>query len=239
MICQYTGLVKYVIKRASYRPTPGIDYDDLVSAGTIGLINAIDRFDPTFAAKFETYAFPRIRGAIGDMFRSLDAVGRTARKVVRDASKISIELERRSGCPPADDEVAAALGLSLARYRKHVQKASRSTVSLDATTSITVDGRGERVRDTIADPDVDLSARIEHTELRAEIAAALSEIPEREQLILALYFTEELTLREVAKVLGVSEARIHQLKRRALDRLRETLAHLAEEYEYTARRTAA
>lgn len=230
IILQYAPLVKYVMGRLAISLPAVLDYEDILSFGTIGLIEAVERFDYEKGVKFETYAIARIRGAIIDALRSLDRLPRSVRQKAKDADKALVDLAEGLGRDPTDEEVAEAMGLTVQAYRKHLIDASWITVSLDTMgTSNDGDEDGGNGALGIADPDdEDFSVGLEQQELVGELAGAIRELPEREQLILSLYYKEELTMREVSKVLSISESRVCQLHARALTRLRGSIARMQE-----------
>ncbi len=220
LILQYAPLVKYVIGRLAISLPAILDYEDILSYGTIGLIEAVERFDSSKGVKFETYAISRVRGAIIDALRALDRLPRSVRQKARDAAAATVDLTATLGREPNDQEVADTLGIPLARYLQDIVDASWVTVSLEMVGPVDDedDGPGEI---SVADPSAeDITLGIERTELIGELSTAIRELPEREQLVLSLYYKEELTMREISKVLGVSESRVCQLHARALGRLR-------------------
>ena len=229
IILQYAPLVKYVMGRLAISLPAVLDYEDILSFGTIGLIEAVERFDYQKGVKFETYAIARIRGAIIDALRSLDRLPRSVRQKAKDADKALVDLTHDLGRDPSDEEVAGAMGLKIEAYRKHLVDASWITVSLD-TMGMSHDGEEDSGGALgIADPDEEnFDAGLEQQELIGELAGAIRELPEREQLILSLYYKEELTMREVSKVLDISESRVCQLHARALTRLRGSIARMQE-----------
>ena len=229
IILQYAPLVKYVMGRLAISLPAVLDYEDILSFGTIGLIEAVERFDYEKGVKFETYGISRIRGAIIDALRSLDRLPRSVRQKAKDADKALVDLTQDLGRDPSDEEVSAAMGLTVVAYRKHLIDASWITVSLD-TMGTSHDGEEDSGGALgIADPDEEnFDAGLEQQELIGELAGAIRELPEREQLILSLYYKEELTMREVSKVLDISESRVCQLHARALTRLRGSIARMQE-----------
>jgi RNA polymerase sigma factor for flagellar operon FliA len=220
LILQYAPLVKYVMGRLAISLPAILDYEDILSFGTIGLIEAVERFDHEKGVKFETYAISRIRGSIIDALRSLDRLPRSVRQKAREANEAIMRLTNELGRDPTDEEVAAALEVSADVYRKTQVDSSWITVSLDTL------GASDGEEDTggpmgVADPDAeDFSVDLERQELIGDLAASIRDLPDREQLILSLYYKEELTMREVSEVLGISESRVCQLHARALSRLR-------------------
>ena len=220
LILQYAPLVKYVMGRLAISLPSIIDYEDILSFGTIGLIEAVERFDPAKGVKFETYGISRIRGSIIDALRSLDRLPRSVRQKAKDADHAIVALTYDLGRDPTDEEVAGALGISVEAYRKHLIDASWVTVSLDANSS-TGDDEDDGGVIAVADPDQqDITVGLEQQELIGELGQAIRGLPDREQLVLSLYYKDELTMREVSKVLGISESRVCQLHARALSRLR-------------------
>jgi len=220
LILQYAPLVKYVMGRLAISLPAILDYEDILSFGTIGLIEAVERFDHTKGVKFETYAISRIRGAIIDALRSLDRLPRSVRQKAREANEAILRLTNELGRDPTDEEVAAALNVAPEAYRKTQIESSWITVSLDnlGVTDGEEDSGGAMA---VADPDgEDFSIDLERQELIGDLAGAIRDLPDREQLILSLYYKEELTMREVSEVLGISESRVCQLHARALSRLR-------------------
>ena len=220
IILQYAPLVKYVIGRLAISLPAILDYEDILSYGTIGLIEAVERYDPEKGVKFETYAISRVRGAIIDALRSLDRLPRSVRQKARNTEAAVSQLTTDLGRNPTDQEVADTLGIPLQRYLKDLVDASWVTVSLENVGYVD-DGDGAAAEISIADPDQpDVTEAIERQELIGDLAGAIGDLPEREQFVLSLYYKDELTMREISKVLGVSESRICQLHARALTRLR-------------------
>ena len=223
LILQYAPLVKYVMGRLAISLPAILDYEDILSSGTIGLIEAVERFDATRGVKFETYAIARVRGAIIDTLRALDRLPRSVRQKAKAADEAVNALTSDLGRQPADQEVADLLGIPLQVYLKNIVEASWITVSLDAI------GSSDREQDSpqdlaVADPDEDdITLGIERQEAIGELGDAIRELPEREQLILSLYYKDELTMREISKVLEISESRVCQLHARALTRLRAAM----------------
>jgi RNA polymerase sigma factor for flagellar operon FliA len=223
LLLQYGPLVKYVVGRTSLTLSATMDQDDVLANGTIGLLDAIDRFDPTRGISFESYAIPRIRGAIIDGVRALDPLSRTTRQRSRKIDEAASALEASLGRPATDDEVAQAAGIDRATLQETRVQVSASFVSLDSP----VDGDdfasatvGDLIPDAHSPNPVELS---EKRELLRALVAALPHLPERERLILSLYYNEELTMKEISRVLEVSESRVCQLHAQALARLRRQL----------------
>lgn len=219
LILQYAPLVKYVIGRLAISLPAILDYEDILSYGTIGLIEAVERFDHEKGVKFETYAISRVRGSIIDALRALDRLPRSVRQKAREAEAAVVALTADLGRSPTDQEVAGKLGLSLEKYLQDMVDASWVTVSLDTVGPADDDEDNGDI--PVADPGAeDITMGIEREELVGELAGSIQGLPDREQLVLSLYYKEELTMREISKVLGVSESRVCQLHARALTRLR-------------------
>jgi RNA polymerase sigma factor for flagellar operon FliA len=222
LIVQYAPLVKYVVGRLAINLPTILDAEDVVSYGIFGLIEAIERFDPSRGLRFETYAIPRIRGAIIDSLRSLDQVSRAVRQKARDIQRALVELEQELGRTPTEEETAARLGMSVERYQQVCVQSSVLNLSLDHLLSGDPDDQGGRspLQGVIASAAPDPEAVVERRELVRHLAAALAKLPKNEKLVLALYYHEELTMREISKVMGISEPRVSQLHAQALLRLR-------------------
>ena len=225
LILQYAPLVKYVMGRLAISLPTILDYEDILSAGTIGLIEVVERFDAGKGVKFETYAIARVRGAIIDTLRALDRLPRSVRQKAKAAEQAVTSLTNDLHRDPTDQEVADFLDIPIATYLKNVVESSWITISMDAPgSSDEEEGPGEIA---IVDPDQDdITLGIERQELIGELAGAIRELPDREQLILSLYYKDELTMREVSKVLEISESRVCQLHARALTRLRAAMTRI-------------
>jgi RNA polymerase sigma factor FliA len=204
-----------------------VEESDLISYGLGGLISAIERFDLTREIKFETYAITRIRGAIIDELRTLDWVPRSVRARAREFERVNMKLEARLQRAPTDDEMAVELEISVGDFQDALVQISNSTiVALDELWNVS-DSSGDQVSllDTIPDRAApDPQVLVDESELRDRIADAIAALPEREKLVVALYYYENLTLREIGEVLGVTESRVSQLHTKAVLRLRSKLA---------------
>jgi RNA polymerase sigma factor for flagellar operon FliA len=225
IIVQYAPLVKYVVGRLAINMPTIVDSDDIISYGTLGLIDAVERFDPTRGIKFETYAIARIRGAIIDALRSLDQIPRTARQRAREIEAALAELEAKFKRPPTDQEVAAHLGLDVERYREACVRTNVMSISLDSLLSSDDDeGPGGTRPYAFEDKDSpDPLAATERREMEMALVVAVKNLPERERLVLSLYYYEELTMKEISRVMEISESRVCQLHAQAILRLRATL----------------
>ncbi|HEY4383942.1 MAG TPA: FliA/WhiG family RNA polymerase sigma factor [Ktedonobacteraceae bacterium] len=225
LVIEYTPLVRFVVGRLGLPPTSLLDAEDFVSYGMIGLLNAIDRFDPTRGVRFEVFATPRIRGAVIDQLRVLNWLPRSSVSRLRLIENTLSSLLHRLGRPATDEEVAAEMGVTAERYRQMLFEVSTTILSLDAPLSaIMLDDDYNSLGTLLEDRETPTPADlVERKELARALADAINNLPEREQLLLSLYYTEELTMKEISKIMGVSESRICQLHIQAILRLRGTL----------------
>ncbi|HEY7396683.1 MAG TPA: RNA polymerase sigma factor WhiG [Gaiellaceae bacterium] len=226
LILTYAPLVKYVAGRLGSGLPAHVDESDLVSYGLLGLISAIERYDPERDIKFETYAMARIKGAIIDELRALDWVPRSVRSRAREIERAISELESRLGRAPTDEEIAKKIGISTHELEDSLTDISRSSIAaLDELWSGSGEGDQVSLLDTIEDTTGPRPAEaLDETELREALADAIARLPEREKLVVTLYYYEELTLREIGEVLGVTESRVSQLHTKAVLRLKARLA---------------
>jgi RNA polymerase sigma factor for flagellar operon FliA len=228
LILTYAPLVKYVAGRVGSGLPAHVDEEDLVSYGLLGLMGAIDRFDPSRDIKFETFAIARIKGAIIDELRSLDWVPRSVRSRARDIERAMADLERTLHRAPTDEEIADKLGITEGELDDSLTDISRSSIAaLDELWTISGSSGGDQVAliDTIEDTSgPDPQGALAQTELREALGEAIARLPEREKLVVTLYYYEELTLREIGEVLGVTESRVSQLHTKAILRLKARLA---------------
>ena len=226
LVVAYSPLVKYVAGRMASGLPSHVEEGDLISYGLIGLIGSIERYDLDREIKFETYAITRIKGAIIDELRSMDWVPRSVRSRAREIERAIVELENKLHRPPADEEIAKALGISEDEFQDNLTAISRSSVAaLDELWTISSSG-GDTVSliDTLQDPNADdPSLEMTRTEVRESLATAIGKLPERERTVITLYYYEELTLREIGEVLGVTESRVSQLHTKAILRLKAKL----------------
>ncbi|MDP9184630.1 MAG: RNA polymerase sigma factor WhiG [Actinomycetota bacterium] len=225
LILHYAPLVKYVASRVATGLPASVDQADLVSYGMFGLIDALQKFEPGRGNKFETYAIPRIRGAIIDELRAMDWVPRSVRFKQREIEKALTDLEAMLKRQPTEKELAERLGMSLRELHDVITQISFvSVLALDETVSVGAD-RGEKVSlvDTLADKGFDPSTGVESQETRGLLAAAINELSEREKIVVTLYYFEGLTLAEIGGILGVTESRVCQIHTKAVGLLRNQL----------------
>jgi RNA polymerase sigma factor for flagellar operon FliA len=227
LILTYAPLVKFVAGRLGSGLPAHVDEGDLVSYGLLGLIGAIERYEPDRDVKFETYAIARIKGSIIDELRAMDWVPRSVRSRARDIERAIGELESKLGRAPTDDEIAEKLGVTQEELDESLSEISRTSIAaLDELWTVSGSG-GDQVAliDTIEDTEgPQPQAALDKSELRDTIAEAIARLPEREKLVVTLYYYEELTLREIGEVLGVTESRVSQLHTKAILRLKARLA---------------
>ena len=213
LVLQYAPLVKYVAGRLRTRMPDTVEQDDLVSDGVLGLMDAIDRFEPARGLSFQTFAVPRIRGSIIDGMRSMDFVPRSVRDKLRNVQRTHATLEERLGRAPMDTEVAHEMNIPVQQLRDLSRQANSNHANLD---------------------DFDLADElsqaadhmIEQGDVNASLMRVVDQLAERDQVIIALYYFEGLTLAEIGQVLGVTESRVSQVHRRATITLREKLLEL-------------
>lgn len=226
LILNYAPLVKYVAGRMGTNFPSHVDESDLISYGLLGLIGAIERFDLSRNIKFETYAITRIKGSILDELRSLDWVPRSVRSIARQIERSSATLENKLHRAPTDEELAKDLKLSMQEFHDALARISSSSiVALEELWTISSTGtESVALIDTIEDQkSKDPAAVVDVTEVKDRLAHAISNLPEREKIVIALYYYESLTLREIGEVLGVTESRVSQLHTKAILRLKGRL----------------
>jgi RNA polymerase sigma factor FliA len=222
LITRYSPLVRFVVGRLGIPPIGLLDAEDLVSYGMIGLINAIDRFDPQRGVRFEAFASVRIRGAVIDQLRVLNWLPRSAVTRVRQIESTLSTLEQRLGRPALEQEAAQELGIPVEKYRHMLTEMNTTILSLDAPLgSLIQDDEVTSLSELLEDQNSPGPVeQVEQHEVIQLLTIAIKHLPEREQLLLSLYYEEELTMKEISKILGVSESRICQLHIQALMRLR-------------------
>ncbi len=224
LIEQYSPLVRYVVERLNLRTGPALEYDDLLSQAMVGLIDAIDRFDPARGIKFETYAYYRIRGAVMDMLRDLDWLPRSIRRREGELADAFARLEDQHRRSPTDEEVAYELGLTVDQLDTLTHEVALQAVqSLDESV-----GPQSHDASTLADVVADEAAclpeqEVERQSERELLASAIDSLPDSERTVISLYYQEGLTLKDVGAALGVTESRACQIHGKAILRLRASI----------------
>jgi RNA polymerase sigma factor for flagellar operon FliA len=230
LIREYTPLIKFIAQKIAVRLPSNIELDDLISSGVIGLMDAIEKYDPTRDNKFKTYAEFRIRGAILDELRAQDWVPRSVRDKAKLLDRTVSDLEAELGRQATDEEVASKLNMTLDEFFELVNQVRPvSVLSIDEIASFSnVDKKSlmsllEDVK--VANPYIQLNLK----SVKDVITGAIEELPERQRLVLSLYYYEDLNLKEIGKVLRVTESRISQLHAQAISRLRSKLTAFFKE----------
>jgi len=232
-IMQYLPHVKRIVQRIAVHLPQSVEIDDLLNVGVIGLIQALERYDPARDNKFMTYAAFRIRGAVLSELRSRDYISRTNRRKVRELEKTYLKLEQKKGRDVEDHEVIREMGLSSEQFHKIKQMSNVAIISLEE-----MGYSSDKKRDTlsemfISNRDEDALNMAGIKEVKAAIARTIEELPEKEKMVISLYYMDELTMKETGKVLGITESRVSQLHSKAITRLRTRLRKkkLFEEYK--------
>lgn len=210
LVLQYAPLVKYVAGRLRTRMPDSVEQDDLVSDGVLGLMDAIERFEPNRGLSFQTFAVPRIRGAIIDGMRSMDFVPRSVRDKLRVIARARVAVEDRLGRIPEDDEVAAEAGIDVHQMRDLTRQATSNHANLEDF-------------DLADELSSAADHRVEQRDVNTSLMRVVEELRERDQIIIALYYFEGLTLAEIGQVLGITESRVSQVHRRATTLMRAML----------------
>lgn len=226
LLVEYAHLVKYITARVMVNLPKHVDSNDLISAGIMGLIKAVETFEPERGFKFETYAGHKIRGAILDELRSLDWVPRSVRQKSRDLQKVYAKLENELGRIPYDDEICKEMGISLEQYEELLSEVTPTTIlSLEeAMPDRASESKEIRLIDTIEDPGSENPLReMGFAEVKNILKSAIADLPEKEKLVVALYHYEELTLKEIGVVLDITESRVSQIHSKAILKLRSKL----------------
>lgn len=228
LILMYASVVKYVAGRVAINMPPHVDFEDLLSYGILGLIDAIEKFDLKQGTKFRTYASTRIRGAIIDEIRHLDWIPRTLRQKAKALEDVYASLEYKLERPATDKEVAETMGISLDELFKLIQEASATTlISLEDVWYAKDDSDEVTIMDMIeSPPENGPDVLAEKEDIKSILVDALNKLPERERDIISLYYYDKLTLKEIGKVLNVTESRISQLHSKAILRLRGYLTKM-------------
>ena len=231
VVVEYSPMVKYVANRIALRLPPHIEVEDLISVGVLGLIDAIEKYDPARGAKFKTYAEFRVRGAILDELRSMDWVPRSIRQKASQVDAVTQKLQAKFGRPPEDEEVAKELGISLDQFFDTLNVTrSMPVLSLDDLNIVKETGGQQSLLDCLAGKvDADPQVQFRLNELKEIIAKTIDTLPEKERLVISLYYYKELTMSEIGVVLNVTESRVSQIHSKTMFRLRTKLKAFAAE----------
>ena len=232
VIKRYSPMIKYVANRIAMRLPPHIEVDDLISVGVLGLMDAITKYDSSRGAKFKTYAEFRVRGAILDELRSMDWVPRSIRQKASKVDKVVQGLQAKLRRAPEDEEVAKEMGLSLDQFHETLNETKSIPIfSLEDLGIAKESGDQQSLLDCLAGKaDADPQTQVRLVELKEIIAKAIDALPEKERLMVSLYYYEELTMKEIGAVLDITESRVSQIHSKAVYRLRTKLkAIIAEE----------
>jgi len=230
-------IVKIIASKLHARLPQGIELDDLVHTGILGLIDAVKKFDPTKGIKFQTYASHRIKGAILDELRNLDWASRSLRRKIKDVEQAFSNLEMKLGRPPREEEVAESLGLTLPEFHKLLSESRGVGIGVFR---IETDEEGNLTDEKMVkyftdDESPSPALLLERSELKDLIASFVKDLPERERLVLNLYYLDDLNLKEVGKVMDLTESRISQIRTSAILRLRSKLTDVADKNRVRSR----
>ena len=231
VVVEYSPMVKYVANRIALRLPSHVEVEDLISVGVLGLIDAIEKYDPARGAKFKTYAEFRVRGAILDELRSMDWVPRSIRQKASQIDAVVQKLQAKFGRPPEDEEVAKELGVSLDQFFDTLNETrSMPVLSLDDLNIVKETGGQQSLLDCLAGKvDADPQVQFRLNELKEIIAKTIDTLPEKERLVISLYYYKELTMSEIGVVLNVTESRVSQIHSKTMFRLRTKLKAFAAE----------
>ncbi len=227
-VIKYAPLVKYVAGKVAMGMPHTIEFDDLVSYGIFGLIDAISKFDPERGIKFKTYAMTRIRGAIFDELRSIDWIPRSIRQKAKQIEQVISDLENKLGRTVEDDEIAKELGVSNEEFQSLMNKLSgTSMLSLNDIWYLGDDSDELSILETLEAPEsMNPDVLVEKEEIKDHIIDAIRKLPDKEKKVIVLYYYEDLTLKEIGEVLEVTESRVSQLHTKAIMRLRGRLGRI-------------
>ena len=231
IVLEHTPLIRYIVNRIAVRLPSHIELDDLHNTGVIGLMDAIEKYDPDKNCKFKTYAEFRIKGAILDQLRSLDWVPRSVRQKSRKLEKAYGEVEQRLGRAATEDEVADSLGLEIGKFHGLLnQVRGVSLVNLEEIRGTNSDGdRAGTFADIIEDVHaVNPFASLKVLETKQVISDTISTLPEKERLVVSLYYYEDLNMKEIGNILGITESRVCQIHTKAVLRLRSKLKGIVD-----------
>ncbi|MDM7914991.1 MAG: FliA/WhiG family RNA polymerase sigma factor [Candidatus Eisenbacteria bacterium] len=219
---RYAPLVKYVVDRIATGLPKSIEKDDLLNTAIIGLFDALEKFDPSRGTKFETYAIWKIKGAVLDELRSMDWVSRTTRRKARTLERVCCGLDQKLGRAASEIEIAREMGMTLPNLLRMMEEVRGTVVlSLDQSVSVDEDHDLSGLADMIEDEESpDALERIEEEEEKKLLLSSINGLTEQERLVVALYYYEEMTLKEIGETLHISESRVSQIHTKAISRLR-------------------
>jgi RNA polymerase sigma factor for flagellar operon FliA len=222
LITEYLPYVKRIVQRLAVHLPSTVDIDDLMNVGVIGLIQAVDRYDPRRDNKFMTYAIFRIKGAVLSELRARDFLSRSNRRKIRELESAYLRLEQKLGREVDDHEIARELGVDLEQVYRTKQMSSISFISLEELGVSSRDEK-EKLLSYLINNDDDALSMTKLKELKEAMAQAIKQLPEKERQVISLYYLEELTMKETGKVLGITESRVSQIHSQAILHLRTKL----------------
>ena len=222
LITEYLPYVKRIVQRLAVHLPSTVDIDDLMNVGVIGLIQAVDRYDPRRDNKFMTYAIFRIKGAVLSELRARDFLSRSNRRKIRELESAYLRLEQKLGREADDQEIAQELGVDLEQVYRTKQMSSISFISLEELGVSSRDEK-EKLLSYLVNNEDDALSMTKLKELKEAMAQAIKQLPEKERLVISLYYLEELTMKETGKVLGITESRVSQIHSQAILHLRTKL----------------
>jgi RNA polymerase sigma factor for flagellar operon FliA len=223
LVTDYLPYVKRIVQRIAVHLPANVEMDDLINSGIIGLIEAAERYDPTRDNKFITYAVFRIKGAVLSELRSRDFLSKANRRKARELEKAHLSLEKKLGREVKDEEVAEELGLSLNELFQIKKLSSISFVSFDEIGCISKKEQKGLMGYLVDDDCEDALTLARLNEIEEAVAKAIEDLPEKDRLVISLYYWEELTMKEIGKILGITESRVSQIHTQAVARLRRKL----------------
>ena len=224
LISEYLPYVKRIVNRIAVHLPSSVDIEDLINVGVIGLIQAVDRYDPERDNKFMTFAVFRIRGAVLSELRTRDFLSRANRKKIRELENVQLRLEQKLGREAQDNEIAEIMGIDIEQVHQTRQLSGISFISFEEL-GLSSKEEKEKLINYLIDHDDDALTLTRLKELKIAVANAIEQLPEKERLVISLYYLDELTMKETGRVLNVTESRVSQIHSQALMRLRTKLRH--------------
>jgi RNA polymerase sigma factor for flagellar operon FliA len=225
LIVKFLPMVHKIVQRVVTYIKPPLSYDDLVSAGTVGLIKAARDYDASMQAEFKTYAYIRIRGAVLDELRNFSLLSPNAEKQIKEAAQTSLEMTNETGQAPSDQQLADRLNISVDKlYQTYENARTKNFISIDSLS----DNLGSLGSSLIADDQMSPGQQLEQTELVEKLTEAISQLSERQRQIIILYYHKELTMKQIAEVFNITEPRVSQLHASALFNLSVKMRNLRD-----------